>query len=199
MNFPRTMAFVLATFCLTGAGKADSTYADLGVDPAALNGELRPADPAVLLDWLGQPAAAPGTECTPPDAAFAARTGTVQVGSGEAVLLAQAAQSLAAVLARVATEAPDLYASLQLGGALCIRTLQGGGPLAPHSFGTAIDIAADGLLDAPGDGKTAAALAALARYMTAAGWYWGAALPSDEPMHFEASDRLVAEWIAAGN
>ncbi len=49
-----------------------------------------------------------------------------------------------------------------------------------HSWGMAIDIKINGKLDKHGDDKTQRGLLMLARYMNAAGWYWGVSFPTEE-------------------
>ncbi|MCT4839885.1 M15 family metallopeptidase [Pseudomonas aeruginosa] len=38
----------------------------------------------------------------------------------------------------------------------------------------------------------------LANYFNAAGWYWGAAFPTEDGMHFEVSRGLLAQWKKDG-
>jgi hypothetical protein len=67
-----------------------------------------------------------------------------------------------------------------------------------HSWGAALDINLGGNLDAQGNDRTQRGLLILSTYFNAAGWYWGAAFPVEDAMHFEASTSLLARWRAGG-
>lgn len=177
----------------------EKTYAELGIDPPAANGGLTPADPDGLLAWLGPPSDADvGPDCAPASEAFAARLVREPLGKDAVMLLAPATESLRAVMARIAAEAPELHARLGTAGGLCIRTVRGSQALSVHAFGIALDLTVDGVLDAFGDGRASAELAQVAPFFVAEGWFRGAGLRSDDAMHFEASRALVDRWIAAG-
>jgi hypothetical protein len=63
-----------------------------------------------------------------------------------------------------------------------------------HSWGTAIDLTVNKLLDQRGDGKVQYALAVIAPIFNRHGWYWGAAFRTEDAMHFEASKSLIDAW-----
>lgn len=132
---------------------------------------------------------------------------TRNVGPFKATGLRPALRSLQEVLARVQLEVPDLYALLKSSGMLCSRftkirqpdgSMRIGPGISNHSWGAAIDINLGGHLDAQGNGKTQRGLLILSTYFNAAGWYWGAAFPVEDAMHFEASRSLLARWKQAG-
>lgn len=147
-------------------------------------------------------------ECTPADSsAFLARLVTESVGPFRATGLKPALASLREVLTRVRNEVPELYALLGTAGMHCarftkIRKPGGGIRIGPnvsnHTWGTAIDIKLDGELDAQGNNRTQRGLLILSSYFNAAGWYWGAAFPTEDAMHFEASKSLLARWKRDG-
>lgn len=147
-------------------------------------------------------------ECTPANVrTFTERLVTANVGPFRATGLQPAIHSLREVLGRVRNEMPDLYAILGTAGMHCARfkkirsrngSLQIGPGISNHTWGTAIDIKLRGSLDAQGDQRTQRGLLVLSAYFNAAGWYWGAAFPTEDAMHFEASKSLLARWRAAG-
>lgn len=147
-------------------------------------------------------------KCTAPNnPAFTPLVVTQNVGPFKVTGLRPAVRSLKEVLERVRAELPDLYALLGSSGMLCSRftkirrpdgTLKIGPGISNHSWGAAIDINLGGDLDAQGNNKTQRGLLILSSYFNAAGWYWGAAFPVEDAMHFEASKSLLARWKAAG-
>nr|AVE20891.1 (acyl-carrier-protein) S-malonyltransferase [Pseudomonas aeruginosa] len=56
----------------------------------------------------------------------------------------------------------------------------------------------DGDTEKQGDNKVQRGLLILANYFNAAGWYWGAAFPTEDGMHFEVSRGLLAQWKKDG-
>jgi len=108
---------------------------------------------------------------------------------------------------RVKQEVPELYGILASSGMLCARftkirqpdgSMKIGPGVSNHSWGAALDINLGGKLDPQGNNKTQRGLLILSTYFNAAGWYWGAAFPVEDAMHFEASRSLLARWKAAG-
>ncbi len=138
---------------------------------------------------------------------FKAKVKTRNIGPFSATGLIPALDSAEAVFARVKAELPSLYAILQTDGMLCARFTKikqsgGGFKIGPnvsnHSWGTAIDVKLAGVPDAPGDNLVLRGLLVLSSYFNAAGWYWGAAFPTEDAMHFEVSKSLLANWRKAG-
>lgn len=164
-----------------------------------------------LVDLFGHPvqhgAYKPDGACTAPNApAFTPLLETRNVGPFKVTGLRPAVQSLRDVLARVQLEVPDLYALLGSSGMLCSRftkikqadgSMKIGPSVSNHSWGAAIDINLGGKLDSPGNSMTQRGLLILSTYFNAAGWYWGAAFPVEDAMHFEVSKSLFARWKAA--
>lgn len=173
---------------------------------------LTPARNADMLGYFGHPvsnsAYHPEGKCTDVNNdAFKIRLATRNVGPFRVTGLIPALVSLTDVFTRVKSEVPDLYAILQTAGMLCARftkirqpngSLRIGPGVSNHSWGTAIDVKLAGVLDTQGDNKTQRGLLVLSSYFNAAGWYWGAAFPTEDAMHFEVSRSLLAKWKQAG-
>ena len=151
---------------------------------------------------------APDGQCMPATRAdFAKLLTTRSVGPFKVTGLIPAVQSLEDVLSRVAAELPDLFAIMGTAGMHCSRytkiiqddgSLKIGPGLSNHSWGTAVDIKLQGKLDKQGNDLVQRGLLMLSAYFNAAGWYWGAAFPTEDGMHFEASKSLLARWKASG-
>lgn len=165
-----------------------------------------------MIDLFGHPVqgAAYRTDgkCTQPNSpTFTSLLVTKNVGPFKVTGLKPAVQSLQDVLSRVRQEIPDLYTILGSSGMLCSRftkirqpdgTMKIGPGVSNHSWGAALDINLGKNLDAQGNNKTQRGLLVLSSYFNAAGWYWGAAFPVEDAMHFEASKSLLARWKVSG-
>ena len=123
---------------------------------------------------------------------------TKSVGSFRVTGLKPAMSAIRRVLDKVKTEKPDLYEQLGTEGMLCVRKVRGGSDFSNHSWGTAIDMTINKQLDVRGDNKTQVGLKELYPYFQAEGFYWGAAFPTEDSMHFEASRQLIERWKASG-
>lgn len=145
----------------------------------------------------------PKGKCTAPNnLEFKKRLETRSVGPFRVTGLKPVLSSLEEVFGRVKMEVPDLYAILQTQGMLCSRFTKIKGKIGPtisnHSWGTALDVQLQGALDHQGDGMIQRGLLILSTYFNSAGWYWGAAFPVEDGMHFEVSKSLLANWKKAG-
>lgn len=137
---------------------------------------------------------------------FQALLETRNVGPFRVTGLKPALDSLEEIFSRVKKEVPDLYNQLGTAGMLCARytkikkngKLKIGPNISNHSWGTAIDIKLSGELDPQGSDTTYRGLLVLSTYFNSAGWYWGAAFPTEDAMHFEVSKSLLARWKKAG-
>jgi peptidoglycan hydrolase-like protein with peptidoglycan-binding domain len=106
-----------------------------------------------------------------------------------------AIDSLNEVFAEIETQQPDLYAVLGTAGMLCCRYVRNSTTkISNHSWGTAIDLTTAGVLDKRGDGLVQYGMTLVAPIFNSFGWYWGAAFPVEDGMHFEASKKLIDEW-----
>ena len=109
--------------------------------------------------------------------------------------LVPAVLSLKAVLIDVQREQPAVHRVLGTAGMLCCRLVRGSATsISNHSWGTAIDLTLDGSLDVRGDGQVQWGLLKIAPIFNRHGWVWGAAYRTEDAMHFEASESLVARW-----
>jgi Putative peptidoglycan binding domain/D-alanyl-D-alanine carboxypeptidase len=103
------------------------------------------------------------------------------------------------ILEDIRVNEPDIHGRLGTAGMLCCRFVRGSRcAISNHSWGTAIDLTIDGVLDTPGDNRAQRGLLQIHSYFNNHGFYWGAAFPTEDAMHFEASDQLVREWQASG-
>jgi D-alanyl-D-alanine dipeptidase len=91
-----------------------------------------------------------------------------------------------------------VYRVLGTEGMLCARFVRGSTThISNHSWGSAIDLTIDGVLDARGDKKVLFGCHLLAPIFNAQGWFWGAGFPKEDAMHFEGGSDLVTRWAAA--
>ena len=183
------------------------------VPPAStFNIGLTSAKNAQMLELFGHPvlggAYRPDGKCTPPtNTSFKKLVATRDVGPFRLTGIKPALEAVTGIFFRVRSEVPDLYALLRTEGMLCARftkikrpngTIKIGPGVSNHSFGTAVDIKLSNSLDDQGDGKTQRGLLVLSAYFNSAGWYWGAAFPVEDAMHFEASRSLLLTWRKSG-
>lgn len=168
--------------------------------PTGANRGLSSAGNALMLETLGRPRQAYGTDCRPVTlAALKARITTASVGPFRVTGFDLAVRSLAAVFADIAAEQPEAHAALGSAGMLCARLVRGSASaISNHSWGTAIDLTLKGDLDARGDGKVQYGLTLIAPIFNRHKWFWGATFRTEDAMHFEVSRELIAEWKLAG-
>ena len=110
-----------------------------------------------------------------------------------------AVASLRDILAEVAVTQPDVHASLGTQGMVCARLVRGttSNGISNHSWGTAIDLTLDGVLDTRGDNLVQEGLTRIFPIFNRHGWFWGAGFRTEDAMHFEAGDALIRKWNAA--
>jgi len=168
--------------------------------PPLINGHLTNARQATMLALLGTPRGSYDQECrsvTNPD--LAALMVYQTVGPLKVRGLAPAVASLRIVLEAIAAREPDVYAGLGHAGMLCVRHVRGSSTsISNHSWGTAIDLTLNGVLDRRGDGLVQEGLTRIAPIFNEHGWYWGAGFRTEDAMHFECSDDLIRQWHADG-
>ncbi len=132
---------------------------------------------------------------TPTDLRLRRNLVTDTVGPFRATGLVPAVLSLKAVMADIAREQPAVQRALGTAGMLCCRLVRGSATaISNHSWGTAIDLTLNGVLDAYGDDKVQYGLTLIAPIFNRHGWYWGAAFRKEDAMHFEGSKALVDQW-----
>lgn len=154
----------------------------------------------VMLELLGPPRESYSTACQPVTAPrLKALLETRTVGPMTVSMIRPALDSLARVLERFRQSDPDIHAKVGTAGALCARFVRGStSSISNHSWGTAIDLTLEGVLDPFADGGTQAGLLYLAEYFNDEGWYWGAAYNREDSMHFEVGEETLRRWRAEG-
>jgi hypothetical protein len=126
---------------------------------------------------------------------------TEDVGPFSVTGLAPAIDSLKEVLRDIQQEEPEVFAGLGTEGMFCARLVRGSrSSISNHSWGTAIDLTLNGVLDPRGDRgrKVQVGTARIAPIFNRHRWFWGAGFPVEDSMHFELSDQKVRELHAAG-
>lgn len=175
------------------------------VDPMELakgrfnRGVIRPT-PAVLREVLGEPRASYSQDCQPvTDPGLAALLETRRIAGFEVTMVRPALDSLEAVMERLRSEEPQVYAAVGTAGALCARYVRGSASsVSSHAWGAAVDLTLSGHLDQMGDAATQSGLVVLAEFFNDAGWYWGAGYGREDSMHFEVGEGLLRQWQAEG-
>lgn len=113
--------------------------------------------------------------------------------------LRPAIESLKDVMAAIREQEPDIFQVIGTAGMLCARLVTDSEvSISNHSWGTAIDITIDGVLDVRGNRKAQKGLRLIAPIFNAHGWFWGAAFPTEDSMHFEVSDETIRQWQREG-
>lgn len=176
-------------------------FADLpGIDRLTLNGKLASARNDTCRALIGNPRGTYTEHCLPPeDPAFRALVATHDFGPFRATGIRPAITALASVMTDIAQEKPDIFPRLGTAGMLCCRMMRGSATkVSNHAWGCAIDLTIDGVLDDRGDSRTQRGLLEIWPIFNRHGFYWGAAFPTEDAMHFEASEQLIRQWHAAG-
>ncbi len=165
---------------------------------SAINQGLTAVGNAYVLGKLGEPLVGGGynTLCQMPTNPKLRRNLVLDsVGPFRVTGLVPAVLSLKGVMADIAKEQPAVYAGLGSAGMLCCRLVRGSATaISNHSWGTAIDLTLNGVLDAYGDDKVQHGLTLIAPIFNRHGWYWGAVFRKEDGMHFEASRDLIDRW-----
>jgi hypothetical protein len=166
-------------------------------DRATLNPGLTSVSNRLMLQKLGDPRGGDySNQCQPPTLPSLKRNTVLDtVGPFRVTGLVPAVLSLKAVMADIAAEAPEVYRGLGTAGMLCCRWVRGSTTsISNHSWGTAIDLTLNGVLDVYGNGQVQIGLLQIAPIFNRHGWYWGAAFRTEDGMHFEASASLIDQW-----
>jgi D-alanyl-D-alanine carboxypeptidase/Putative peptidoglycan binding domain len=171
-----------------------------GLDRRTINGSLTGARNITMQALIGMPRGSFGEDCRPvQDTRIAALMTTADVGPFRVTGLQPAVTALTAIMAEVKTAHREVYDQLGTAGMLCCRLVRGSATsISNHSWGTAVDLTIDGVLDPRGDGKTQRGLLDIHPVFNAHGFFWGAAFPTEDSMHFEASEQLIRKWAADG-
>lgn len=164
--------------------------------PASMNPGLVAANNRYMQNKLGQPRDQFGVDCQPLTNEQLRRNIVVDsVGPFRVQGLRPAVASLRAVMEEIARSQPEVYRVLGTAGMLCCRYVRGSTTsISNHSWGTAVDLKINGVLDRRGDNNVQYGLTLIAPIFNRFGWYWGAAFRTEDAMHFEGSRTLIDEW-----
>lgn len=100
--------------------------------------------------------------------------------------------SLERIFKQVKLEKPELYKVVSTAGMLCARLVRGSETQwSNHSWGTAIDLKINGVLDTVNDDRCLRGLLELYRFFHKEGWYWGSEFSREDSMHFELADETI--------
>ncbi|UEM19030.1 peptidoglycan-binding protein [Skermanella mucosa] len=176
------------------------SFTELVNIPAGINPNVSSAKQATMLSLLGNPRQSYDQECREvTDIRLASLITFRTVGRLRVRGLEPAVDSLERVLADIESDEPDIYAVMGHAGMLCARNVRGSNTsISNHSWGTAIDLTLEGVLDRRGDGRVQIGLTRIAPIFNAHGWYWGAGFRTEDAMHFECSDELIRQWHGEG-
>ncbi len=172
--------------------------------PDSINSGLTSAKQSTMLSVLGRPRETLTNDCADvTNPKLKKLLETRDVGPFRVTAIKPFLDVLTRVFARVKENDPQLYNLLGSAGGLCCRRVRktSGPPsknFSNHSWGTAVDIKIGGILDKQGDNMCLRGLLALYGYFHAEKCYWGAEFPTEDSMHFEASDELIRGWKDAG-
>ncbi len=176
------------------------SFADFGIHRRSVNGDLRSPTNAEMLRRFGAPRRVYDQKCRlPTNPHLLEMIVQRDVGPFEVRGLAPAVEIVTRIFTRIRWDQPDLYRVLGSAGMLCCRYMRGSSEhVSNHAWGTAIDLRIDGRLDVVGDGKAMRGLFGLYQYFLEEGFFWGAAFPVEDSMHFEASEQLLQRWQDEG-
>jgi len=173
---------------------------DLIPIPDNINPGVSNARQATMLSLLGNPRDDYTDDCQPlTNLRLSTLVVFKSVGPFQVRGLQPAVDALQLVLAQIATVAPAVHAGLGTAGMLCARLVRGSThSVSNHSWGTAIDLTLNGVLDRRGDGMVQRGLAEIAPVFNQHGWFWGAGFGTEDAMHFEVGDERIRFWHAEG-
>ncbi|PTT91571.1 peptidoglycan-binding protein [Pelomonas sp. HMWF004] len=163
---------------------------------SAINGGLKAVSNDFMTQALGAPRDSYAVDCQPLTNVRLKRNITsASVGPFRVTGLAPAVKSLNEVMSEIQRMRPEVYKALGTAGMLCCRYVRGStSSISNHSWGTAVDLTLNGVLDRRGDGKVQYGLTLIAPIFNRFGWYWGATFKTEDAMHFEAGQELVTQW-----
>ena len=165
-----------------------------------INGALKGARNKTMLQLLGNPRGSYSQECQQPtNPTVKNLIVTRNVGPFKVTGLGPAVDTLEVILAEVKAKEPDIHERLGHMGMLCCRFVRNSNSaISNHSWGTAIDLTIDGILDRRGDGRAQKGLMEIHEIFNKHGFFWGVAFPTEDAMHFEASEQLLQQWHQEG-
>jgi hypothetical protein len=173
---------------------------DLIPIPAGINPGLNAARQLTMKALLGSPRGSFGSDCQPvTNPVLRNLIRTDDVGPFKVTGLSPAVDSLKEVIADIRQQEPDVFSGLGTAGMLCARLVRGSASaISNHSWGTAIDLNLNGVLDQRGNNRVQEGLSRISPIFNRHGWYWGAGFPTEDGMHFEISDQKIRELHATG-
>ena len=162
----------------------------------AFNVGLVQAGNAFMQHHFGAPRTTYSVNCQPvTNPTLSGRILSANAGPFNATGLDSAITSLQAVMTTVQTDQRLVYRVLGTAGMLCARYVRGSTTdISNHSWGTAIDLTIDGVLDPRGNNQVQFGLQLIAPIFNAQGWFWGAGFTTEDGMHFEAGQALAGGW-----
>jgi hypothetical protein len=165
-------------------------------DRATMNVGLASVNSSFMVQTLGNPRSSYSTDCQPMENATLRRHVTTEnVGPFRVTGLRPAVESLRNVMSQIQRDQPAVYTALGTAGMLCCRYVRGStSSISNHSWGTAIDLTLNGVLDRRGNDQVQLGLTLIAPIFNAHGWYWGAAFRTEDAMHFEVGRALISQW-----
>jgi hypothetical protein len=177
-----------------------TSLTDLVAIPPDTNVGITSAKQSTMLGLLGNPRSDYTSECQSiENSALKKLVAFRDLGAFKVRGLLPAVDSLEKVVSDIRVEQPHIFNALGTMGMLCARLVRGSQhAISNHSWGTAIDVTLDGVLDRRGDGKVQAGLTVIAPIFNRHGWFWGAAFATEDAMHFEVGDALIRKWHAEG-
>jgi hypothetical protein len=168
--------------------------------PSNLNPGVSSAKQATMLALLGNPRSSFDAACREVTNPVLKGLIDIQsVGPFRVQGLRPAVAVMKTILEEIRTNVPDVHAGIGTAGMLCARLVRGSEhAISNHSWGTAIDLTLDGILDTRGDNLVQEGLTRIAPIFNAHGWFWGAGFRTEDAMHFEAGDELIRQWHTEG-
>ena len=168
--------------------------------PKGINAGLSGCGNKLMLSLLGNPRNSYAADCRPvTNAALSRRIVTENVGPFRVTGFDLAVADLHAIFAEIKVTDPMAYAMLGTAGMLCCRLVRGSkASISNHSWGTAIDLTINRVLDERGDDKVQVALTQIAPVFHKYGWFWGAGFSTEDAMHFEVSAERMTKWKSEG-
>jgi len=98
-------------------------------------------------------------------------------------------------MSNIAAQRRLVYRVLGSMGMLCARNVRGSATaISDRSWGTAIDLTIDRVLDVPRHNQIQFGLQLIAGVFNREGSFWGAELRNEDATHFEAGFALIQTW-----
>ena len=176
---------------------SDIAFTDLVMIPDRLNEGLHSPQNRDLIKLLGLPQCQGGSTTGKVEQRFKRRYKPLNFQTNVNGL-DLAVDSFREVLLEIEALYPELAYALDTNGMAMCRPIRGGKSYSNHSWGIAIDLTIDGIRDKRGNGLVQYGLTLIAPIFNRHGWYWGAAFPIEDAMHFEISQEKIYEWANDG-